>query len=135
MFRCEFKGDTYCTPRGKAVVFVHSAIWARTWFAKEHDITKDGWPVAQLQGDISLAAQPRKNSHLPKVDKTALSEKDDVTSRRHREAVNLRLDIDDLLRILLQPRNINLDVKVTNATKESERSTKNARAIQHTCRQ
>jgi hypothetical protein len=27
---------------------VQRAIWANTWFAKEQDMTKDGWPVAQL---------------------------------------------------------------------------------------
>ena len=38
-----------------------------------------------------------------------------MTSAGHGEAVNLRLDIDDLLGIGLQPSNVDLNIKVTDA--------------------
>lgn len=53
--------------------------------------------------------------HLPQVDETALGQEDDVTARRHGEAVNLRLDVHGLLGVSLQPGNINLNVEVANA--------------------
>lgn len=56
---------------------------------------------------------------LPQVDKTALSEKDDVTSRRHGETVDLRLHVDSLLRVLLEPSDINLNVEVSDAANMS----------------
>jgi hypothetical protein len=49
-----------------------------------------------------------------KVDKTTLGEEDDVTARRHEETVNLGLDVLDRGGVLLQPGNVNLNVKVTN---------------------
>lgn len=53
--------------------------------------------------------------NLPQVDETALGQEDDVTARRHGEAVNLRLDVHGLLGVSLQPRDINLNVEVANA--------------------
>ena len=38
-----------------------------------------------------------------------------MTSRGHCEAVNLRLDVNNLLSVGFEPGNINFDVKVTNA--------------------
>jgi hypothetical protein len=48
------------------------------------------------------------------VDETALSEEDDVATVVHEEAVDLGLDADDLLGVLLEPRNVDLNVEVTN---------------------
>ena len=38
-----------------------------------------------------------------------------MTARGHRVAVNLRLDVNDLNGVLLEPSNVDLDVEVTNA--------------------
>jgi hypothetical protein len=48
------------------------------------------------------------------VDETTLSEENDVTAVLHEVTVNLRLDVLDALGILLQPGNINFNVKVAN---------------------
>lgn len=53
--------------------------------------------------------------NLPQVDKTTLSEKDEVTAARHRVTIDLGLDVDDRLRVGLQPGDIDLDVEVSNA--------------------
>lgn len=37
-----------------------------------------------------------------------------MTSRRHGEAVNLWLHVNNLLRVLLEPGNINLNVEMSN---------------------
>jgi hypothetical protein len=47
------------------------------------------------------------------VDKTSLSEEDDVAARRHGVAVDLGLDVGDLGGGLLEPSDVNLDVEVT----------------------
>lgn len=52
---------------------------------------------------------------LPKVDKSAFSKEDDVTSRFHGESVDLGLDVDGLLGVGLQPGNVDLNVEVTDA--------------------
>jgi hypothetical protein len=49
------------------------------------------------------------------VDETTLSEEDDVTTRGKGETVNLGLDVDDLGGGLLDPSDVDLDVKVTDA--------------------
>jgi hypothetical protein len=54
-------------------------------------------------------------SNLPQIDKTALGKENNVTARRHRETVNLRLDIDDLLSVGFQPRNVDLDIEMPDA--------------------
>jgi hypothetical protein len=51
----------------------------------------------------------------PQVHKTTFGKKDDVTTGGHCEAVNLRLDINCLLRVGLEPGNINFNIKVANA--------------------
>ena len=38
-----------------------------------------------------------------------------MATRGHRVAINLGLDVDDLFGVLLQPRNIDLDVEVADA--------------------
>ena len=59
--------------------------------------------------------------HIPKVDQTTLSKEDDVTAAGHGVTVNLGLDVDDLDSVLLQPRNVDLDIEVTDA-KENVRT-------------
>lgn len=49
-----------------------------------------------------------------KVDEAALSKEDDVAAVLHEEAVDLGLDVLDGLSVGLQPRDINLDIEVTN---------------------
>jgi hypothetical protein len=50
----------------------------------------------------------------PQVDQTAIGEEDYVTTVRHKEAIDLRLNVLHTLGVFLQPSNINLDVEVTN---------------------
>ena len=52
---------------------------------------------------------------LPQVDETTLSKKDDVTSTGHGIAIDLRLDVDNLFGVGLQPGNIDFNVEVANA--------------------
>ena len=56
----------------------------------------------------------------PQIDQTTLSEQDNVAAVGHGKAINLRLDVDCLLRISLQPRDVDLDIEVTNAGLMSE---------------
>lgn len=49
-----------------------------------------------------------------KVDEAALSEEDDVAAVLHEEAVDLGLDVLDGRGVGLQPRDVNLDIEVTN---------------------
>jgi hypothetical protein len=48
------------------------------------------------------------------VDKTTLSEEDDVTSVLHQEAVDLWLDVGNALSILLQPCDVDFNVEMAN---------------------
>jgi hypothetical protein len=48
------------------------------------------------------------------VDETSLSEKNNVTAILHEVSVNLWLDVLDASSVFLQPRNVNLNVEVTN---------------------
>ena len=52
--------------------------------------------------------------NIPKVDETSLSKEDDVTAVSEGVAVNLRLDVDGLLSVGLQPSNVDLNVEVAN---------------------
>lgn len=54
-------------------------------------------------------------SGTAEVDETTFSQKDEVTAVGHQVAVNLGLDVDDLLGVGLQPGDINFNVKVTDA--------------------
>ena len=57
----------------------------------------------------------QSNCDIPQVDKTTLSQEDDVAAISHGEAIDLGFDVDNLLGVGLQPGNINLNVKVTDA--------------------
>lgn len=54
-------------------------------------------------------------SGASKVDETALSEEDDVTTISHGEAVDLGLHVDNLLSVRLQPSDIDLNIEMTDA--------------------
>jgi hypothetical protein len=53
------------------------------------------------------------------VDETALGEEDNVAAGRHGEAVHLGLDVDGLGGVGLEPCDVDLDVKVTDASNVS----------------
>lgn len=74
----------------------------------QHDLGKD------LVGEGAGHDEGAVASGTAKVDKTALSEQDDVTARLHGEAVNLGLDGDLLDGVGLEPGNVDLNVEVTN---------------------
>jgi hypothetical protein len=67
-----------------------------------------------LVGERAGHDEGRVASGTSQVDKTSLSEEDDVASALHEEAVNLGLDVLHALGILLQPGNINLNIEVAN---------------------
>ena len=83
----------------------------------EQDITKDGWPVAQLKiRELVIRAvtvHPENNS--PQVDETTLGQENDVAAALHGVAVDLRLDVDGLLGVRLQPGDIDLNIEVADA--------------------
>lgn len=54
-------------------------------------------------------------SSLPQIHKATFSQQNKVTTGGHSETVNLRLDIDNGLGIGLEPRNVDLDIKVADA--------------------
>jgi hypothetical protein len=75
----------------------------------------------------------RVASAAAQVDETALGKQDNVAARGHGEAVDLGLDVDGLDRVGLEPRDVNLDVKVADAAGVSwGRKAKAARQL--TCR-
>jgi hypothetical protein len=87
---------------------------------KEHDITNEGWPVAQLLCFTEYRVIDEfKGVHVPEVDKTAFREENDVPTRLHGEAIYLRLDIDHLLGVCFEPGYINLDIEMAD-TVDSE---------------
>jgi len=53
-------------------------------------------------------------SGTSQVDETALGKKDDVAAAGHKVAVDLGLDVGDGLGVLLEPRNVDFDVEVTD---------------------
>ena len=75
---------------------------------EKHDLGKD------LVGERAGHDEGRVAGSTAEVNKTTLSEEDDVAAVRHEEAVNLGLDVLDRAGVLLQPGNVNLDIEVTN---------------------
>lgn len=53
--------------------------------------------------------------NVPEVNKTTFGKEDDVAARWHRKAINLGFNIDCMFSIGLQPRNIDLDIEVSDA--------------------
>jgi hypothetical protein len=74
----------------------------------QHDLGKD------LVGERAGHDEGRVSGGTSQVDETSLSEKDDVTSVLHEEAVDLGLDGDNGGSVGLQPGNVNLTVEVTD---------------------
>lgn len=93
-----------------------------TWLENEQDMTtvvsatiQTRYPPAPSLTERGVAGAAAE------VDETALREEDDVAARGHGEAVDLGLDVDVLDRVLLEPGDVDLDVKVADATAESAR--------------
>jgi hypothetical protein len=74
----------------------------------QHDLGKN------LVGEGAGHDERGVASGASQVDETALGEEDDVAAAGHEEAVDLGLDVLDRLGVLLQPRNVDLNVKVTD---------------------
>ena len=75
----------------------------------EGNLSKD------LVGEGAGHDEGRVASRTAEVHETALSEEDNVTAIGHGEAINLGLDIDNRLGVGLEPCNVDLNIKVTNA--------------------
>lgn len=75
---------------------------------EESDLSED------LVGERAGHDERRVAGSTAKVDKTTLSQEDDVTAVGHGVTVNLRLDVLDGLGVGLEPGNVNLNVEVTN---------------------
>lgn len=56
-------------------------------------------------------------SGTTKVDKTTISEEDEVAAVGHGVTVDLGLDVDTIFGVGLQPGNVDLNVKVANAVR------------------
>mmetsp|Transcript_6152 Transcript_6152/g.15753 ORF Transcript_6152/g.15753 Transcript_6152/m.15753 type:complete len:443 (+) Transcript_6152:36-1364(+) len=65
-----------------------------------------------LVGERAAHDERRVPGGAPKVDKPALGKEDDVAAVLHRVPVDLRLDVDNLLGVGLDPRRVDLAVKV-----------------------
>ena len=74
----------------------------------EHDLGK------YLVGEGAGHDEGRVTSGASQVDETTLGQEDDVTAVVHQEAVNLGLDAGNRLCVLLEPRNIDFDIEVTD---------------------
>jgi len=72
-----------------------------------------------LVGERAGHDERRVTSGTAKVDKTTLSEEDDVSAVLQKVTVNLGLNVDNGLGRGLQPSNVNLNVKVTNVADNS----------------
>lgn len=75
---------------------------------EQHDLGKD------LVGERAGHDERRVASGAAKVDKATLSKEDDVAAVLHEEAVNLGLDVLDGSSVGLEPRDVDLDIEVTN---------------------
>jgi hypothetical protein len=74
----------------------------------QHDLGKN------LVGERARHDKRRVTSGAPQVDETALSEEDDVAAVLHQITVDLGLDAADGLGVLLEPRNVDFDIEVTD---------------------
>ncbi len=70
-----------------------------------------------LVGERAGHDEGRVASGTAKVHETTLREEDDVAAVGQRVAIDLGLDVDGLHRVLLEPRDIDLNVEVTDATR------------------
>jgi hypothetical protein len=74
----------------------------------QHDLGKD------LVGEGAGHDEGGVTGGTSQVDETALGEEDDVAAAGHEVAVDLGLDVGDRLGVLLEPRNVDFDVEVTD---------------------
>lgn len=74
----------------------------------QHDLGKDlvGERAGHDEGGVAGGAS--------QVDETALGEEDDVAAALHEVTVNLGLDVADGSSVLLEPRNVDFDIEVTD---------------------
>lgn len=75
---------------------------------EQQDLGKD------LVGERARHDERRVTGGTAKVDEAALGKEDDVAAVLHEEAVDLGLDVLARLGVGLQPRDVNLDIEVTN---------------------
>jgi hypothetical protein len=75
---------------------------------EQHDLGKD------LVGEGAGHDEGRVTGGTSQVDETTLGEEDDVTSAGHQVAVDLGLNVGDGFGVLLEPRNVDFDVEVTD---------------------
>lgn len=75
---------------------------------EQHDLSQD------LVGEGAGHDERRVTGSTTQVDETTLGEKDDVSAAGHLEAVDLGLDVLHGLGTLLEPSNVDFNVKVTN---------------------
>jgi hypothetical protein len=75
---------------------------------EQHDLGKD------LVGERAGHDERGVTGGTSEVDETALGEEDDVAAAGHEEAVDLGLDVGDGFGVLLEPRNVDFDVEVTD---------------------
>jgi hypothetical protein len=74
----------------------------------QQDLRKD------LVGERAGHDEGRVSSSTAQVDKTSISQENDMSAIWQKESVNLRLNIGNALGVLLQPCNINLDIKMAD---------------------
>ena len=71
-----------------------------------------------LVGERTRHDERGVSSGTTQVDQSSFSQKDEMPARRHSVSVDLSLDVGDALGVLLQPRNVDLDVKVTDVAND-----------------
>lgn len=74
---------------------------------------------ASVAGSVSEGTTRRARIDQPEVDETSLGEEDDVAARGHGVTVNLGLDVGGLDGVGLDPGDVDLDVKVTDAARNA----------------
>jgi hypothetical protein len=71
-----------------------------------------------LVGERRGHNERRVSASATEVNKTTRGEEDDVTAVVKLEAINLSLDVDDLLGVLVQPSNVDLSIEVANVAND-----------------
>jgi hypothetical protein len=75
----------------------------------------EGHLSEDLVGEGAGHDERRVTGGTSEVDETALGQQDDVITILHGVAINLGLDVNGLDSVLLEPSNIDFNIKVTNA--------------------
>lgn len=95
------------------MALVQRAIWAKVWFENEQDMTTRS--VEFIARFCTPRTERGVTGTATQVDESALGEQDDVSARLHFVSVDLRLDLNVLGGVGLQPGDVNLDIEVTDA--------------------